>query len=64
MSNVIDLAEYKTKKEQAKQVENMGVACHCGDIMEVCSFHSNLQNSTQYFICPSCFNFRVNYEVN
>lgn len=64
MSVVTNLADYKAKKERAKQIEAVGGPCKCGVIMEACGFHSDPKNSTQYLICPSCFNFRVNYEVN
>lgn len=65
MSNVIDLGAYRAKKEREKQIMADGGPCSCGTIMEVCDFYSDLHQGVERgFICPTCFNFRVNYEVN
>jgi hypothetical protein len=65
MSNVIKLDEYRKKKEQERRVAALGGPCECGTIMQECTFYTDLhQGAEQYYICPTCFTFRVNYEVN
>lgn len=64
MSNVISLCDYRKQKEREREIEEDGGPCSCGTIMQVCTFYTDLhQGKEKYMICPTCFNFRIQYEV-